>query len=145
MTALSVNVNKFALIRNARGADLPNLYDISKKCIEFGADGITVHPRPDERHIRYKDVFELKNKISKSNINIDDYYNELLSMSDYLNSFTVPLWKLINQLGKENKTIVKLHTAMQTFHDGASRCSNLTGLASLASSASSHCIIIRTP
>ena len=53
MTALSVNVNKFALIRNARGADLPNLYDISKKCIEFGADGITcllyTSPSPRDR------------------------------------------------------------------------------------------------
>ena len=60
MTALSVNVNKFALIRNARGADLPNLYDISKKCIEFGADGITVHPRPDERHAKFSDLKILK-------------------------------------------------------------------------------------
>ena len=47
MTALSVNVNKFALVRNARGADLPNLIDISNKCLNYGADGITVHPRPD--------------------------------------------------------------------------------------------------
>ncbi len=61
MTALSVNVNKFALIRNARGADLPNLYDISKKCITFGADGITVHPRPDERHAKFSDLEILKN------------------------------------------------------------------------------------
>ena len=61
MTALSINVNKFALIRNARGADLPNLVDISKKCIEYGADGITVHPRPDERHVKFSDLQELKN------------------------------------------------------------------------------------
>ena len=56
MTFLSVNVNKFALIRNARDADLPNLYNISKKCIEYGADGITVHPRPDERHAKFSDL-----------------------------------------------------------------------------------------
>ena len=61
MTALSINVNKFALIRNARGADMPNLVDISKKCIEYGADGITVHPRPDERHVKFTDLQELKN------------------------------------------------------------------------------------
>jgi len=61
MTALSINVNKFALIRNARGADMPNLVHISKKCIEYGADGITVHPRPDERHVKFSDLQELKN------------------------------------------------------------------------------------
>ena len=61
MTALSINVNKFALIRNARGADMPNLVDISKKCIEYGADGITIHPRPDERHVKFSDLQELKN------------------------------------------------------------------------------------
>ena len=61
MTALSINVNKFALIRNARGADMPNLVNISKKCIEYGADGITVHPRPDERHVKFSDLQELKN------------------------------------------------------------------------------------
>ena len=61
MTALSINVNKFALIRNARGADMPNLVDISKKCIKYGADGITVHPRPDERHVKFSDLQELKN------------------------------------------------------------------------------------
>ena len=61
MTALSINVNKFALIRNARGSDMPNLVDISKKCIKYGADGITVHPRPDERHVKFSDLQELKN------------------------------------------------------------------------------------
>ena len=61
MTALSINVNKFALIRNARGADMPNLLEISKKCIEYGADGITVHPRPDERHVKFSDLQVIKN------------------------------------------------------------------------------------
>ena len=61
MTSLSVNINKFALIRNARGADIPNLVDISKKCIDYGADGITVHPRPDERHVKFSDLEVLKN------------------------------------------------------------------------------------
>ena len=76
MTALSINVNKFALIRNARGADMPNLVDISKKCIAYGADGITVHPRPDERHVKYSDLQELKNLTSnyqQIEFNIEGY------------------------------------------------------------------------
>ena len=76
MTALSINVNKFALIRNARGADLPNLVNISKKCIEYGADGITVHPRPDERHVKFSDLEELKNltdNYEKIEFNIEGY------------------------------------------------------------------------
>ena len=76
MTKLSVNVNKFALLRNARGADLPNLYNISKKCIEYGADGITVHPRPDERHAKFSDLKILKNLTSeyeKIEFNIEGY------------------------------------------------------------------------
>ena len=60
MTKLSVNVNKIATIRNARGGDMPNLIQVVKDCERFGADGITVHPRPDERHIRYQDVRDLK-------------------------------------------------------------------------------------
>jgi len=76
MTSLSVNVNKFALIRNARGADLPNLLNISKKCIEYGADGITVHPRPDERHAKFSDLEILKNltnEYSQVEFNIEGY------------------------------------------------------------------------
>ena len=76
MTFLSVNVNKFALIRNARDADLPNLYNISKKCIEYGADGITVHPRPDERHAKFSDLKILKNltnEYEKIEFNIEGY------------------------------------------------------------------------
>jgi len=76
MTFLSVNVNKFALIRNARDADLPNLYNISKKCIEYGADGITVHPRPDERHAKFSDLKILKNltnEYEKIEFNVEGY------------------------------------------------------------------------
>ena len=65
MTALSVNINKFALVRNARGANLPNIINISEKCLQYGADGITVHPRPDERHAKFSDLEPLKNLISK--------------------------------------------------------------------------------
>lgn len=64
MTRLSVNVNKVALLRNSRGANLPNLVQVSKDCEEFGAQGITIHPRPDERHIRYADVPLLKEVVT---------------------------------------------------------------------------------
>ncbi len=60
MTKLSVNINKIATLRNARGGNVPNLLEFSKNIEKFGAQGITVHPRPDERHIRYSDVRELK-------------------------------------------------------------------------------------
>ena len=60
MTKLSVNVNKIATLRNARGGNVPNVLKVALDCETFGADGITVHPRPDERHIRYADVFALR-------------------------------------------------------------------------------------
>lgn len=60
MTKLSVNINKVATIRNARGGNIPNVLQFALDCERFGAQGITVHPRPDERHIRYQDVRELK-------------------------------------------------------------------------------------
>lgn len=60
MTKLSVNINKIATLRNARGGDVPNVVKVALDCESFGADGITVHPRPDERHIRRKDVFDLR-------------------------------------------------------------------------------------
>ncbi len=60
MTKLSVNINKIATLRNSRGGDNPNLVKVALDCERFGAQGITVHPRPDERHIRYQDVYDLK-------------------------------------------------------------------------------------
>lgn len=60
MTKLSVNINKIATIRNARGGNTPNLIEAAIKIQEFGGQGITIHPRPDERHIRYQDVYDLK-------------------------------------------------------------------------------------
>mgnify|MGYP003623888161 CR=1 FL=1 len=60
MTKLSVNVNKIATLRNSRGGNVPDLIQVTKDCERFGAQGITVHPRPDERHIRYQDVYDLK-------------------------------------------------------------------------------------
>lgn len=60
MTKLSVNINKIATLRNSRGGDAPNVVQFAKDAQRFGAEGITVHPRPDERHIRYQDVYDLK-------------------------------------------------------------------------------------
>lgn len=70
MTKLSVNINKIATLRNSRGGDNPNLLDVAKDCERYGADGITLHPRPDERHIRYADVYALK-KIITTEFNIE--------------------------------------------------------------------------
>jgi len=70
MTRLSVNINKIATLRNSRGGDNPNLLEVAKDCERYGADGITVHPRPDERHIRYADVYALK-KIVTTEFNIE--------------------------------------------------------------------------
>jgi pyridoxine 5-phosphate synthase len=72
MTKLSVNINKVALIRNARGANYPDLIQFSKDCEEFGAQGITVHPRPDQRHIRYDDIPVLKANVT-TELNIEGY------------------------------------------------------------------------
>ena len=67
MTLLSVNVNKIATLRNARGQDLPNLVQVTEDLMNMGAQGITVHPRPDERHIKRQDVYELKNLMTHYN------------------------------------------------------------------------------
>ncbi|CAL1517010.1 pyridoxine 5'-phosphate synthase [Chitinophaga sp. MM2321] len=72
MTKLSVNINKFATLRNARGGNLPDILKIAQDCERFGADGITVHPRPDERHIRYQDVRDLKPLVT-TEFNIEGY------------------------------------------------------------------------
>jgi pyridoxine 5-phosphate synthase len=75
MTKLSVNINKIATIRNARGGNTPNLVQVAQDCERFGAEGITVHPRPDERHITTKDVYDLA-KIVKTEFNIEGYPDE---------------------------------------------------------------------
>ena len=71
-TKLSVNINKFATIRNARGGNNPDLIQVAKDCEAFGAEGITVHPRPDERHVRKADVYALK-EIVTTEFNIEGY------------------------------------------------------------------------
>ncbi|MFN4083056.1 MAG: pyridoxine 5'-phosphate synthase [Bacteroidia bacterium] len=70
MTRLSVNINKIALIRNSRGHNNPNLLKVASDCEAFGADGITIHPRPDERHIKYLDAYDLK-QIVTTELNIE--------------------------------------------------------------------------
>jgi pyridoxine 5-phosphate synthase len=72
MTLLSVNINKIATLRNSRGGDVPNLTKVAKDCERFGAQGITVHPRPDQRHIKYQDVRDLKHILS-TEFNIEGY------------------------------------------------------------------------
>lgn len=75
MTLLSVNINKVAVIRNSRGGNVPDLMRFAVDCESFGADGITVHPRPDERHIRYTDVYKLKD-ILTTELNVEGYPSE---------------------------------------------------------------------
>lgn len=72
MTNLSVNINKIATLRNARGENVPNVEQVAIDCESFGANGITVHPRPDERHIRHDDVFALR-PLVKTEFNIEGY------------------------------------------------------------------------
>lgn len=81
MTKLSVNINKIATLRNSRGADTPNVVEAAVNIERFGAQGITVHPRPDQRHIRYADVYDLK-KVVTTEFNIEgnpiDRFNSLV-------------------------------------------------------------------
>jgi pyridoxine 5-phosphate synthase len=72
MTQLSVNINKIATLRNARGGSNPNVVQVAKDCEQFGAQGITVHPRPDERHITKQDVYDLKGVVT-TEFNIEGY------------------------------------------------------------------------
>jgi pyridoxine 5-phosphate synthase len=75
VTRLSVNINKIATLRNARGGNNPDVIKTALDCERFGAEGITVHPRPDERHIRYTDVLQLK-EVVKTEFNIEGYPDE---------------------------------------------------------------------
>jgi pyridoxine 5-phosphate synthase len=92
MTKLSVNINKIATLRNARGGNVPDLLKVAADCERFGAEGITVHPRPDERHIRKADVYALS-KIVKTEFNIEGYPSE-----DFL--------KLISEVKPHQATLV---------------------------------------
>ena len=63
MTKLSVNINKIATLRNARGGNMPNVVNVARDVQKFGAQGVTIHPRPDERHIRYQDAYDLQSVV----------------------------------------------------------------------------------
>ncbi|MGB0839210.1 MAG: pyridoxine 5'-phosphate synthase [Chitinophagales bacterium] len=75
MTKLSVNINKVALIRNSRGGNLPNVLQVAQDIERFGGEGITLHPRPDERHARYQDCYDLK-PLVQTELNIEGYPSE---------------------------------------------------------------------
>ncbi|MDB5227334.1 MAG: pdxJ [Bacteroidota bacterium] len=75
MTRLSVNLNKIALIRNSRGSNYPDLVEVAKDCERFGAQGVTVHPRPDERHCKFSDLQPLKNIVT-TELNIEGFPND---------------------------------------------------------------------
>jgi len=119
MTLLSINVNKFALLRNAREANHPNLIDICKQCIKFGAQGITVHPRPDERHTKFSDLIDISNLLKPSNqieFNIEGYPSEYFIkevIKNRPNQVTLvpdPPEALTSSFGwdcKENKNLLK--------------------------------------
>ena len=76
MIRLSININKVATLRNARGQNTPNLIKVAKDIERFGANGITVHPRPDERYIRYSDVVDLSSVLT-TEFNVEGYPNKL--------------------------------------------------------------------
>ena len=119
MTLLSINVNKFALLRNARGTDHPNLIDMCEKCIKFGAQGITVHPRPDERHAKFSDLPEITNLVKKFDqieFNIEGYPSEYFIkeiIKNHPNQVTLvpdPPEALTSSFGwdcRENKTFLR--------------------------------------
>ncbi|MAV63773.1 MAG: pyridoxine 5'-phosphate synthase [Candidatus Marinimicrobia bacterium] len=133
MTALSVNINKFALVRNARGANLPDIINISEKCLQYGADGITVHPRPDERHAKFKDLSPLKKLISKyenKEFNIEGYPSEnfiekiINAKPDQVTLVPDPPGALTSSFGwdcKNNKTF--LTDVVREFHNNQIRVS----------------------
>lgn len=93
MTRLSVNINKIATLRNARGGNNPDVIKVALDCERFGAQGITVHPRPDERHIRFSDVLQLKEVVT-TEFNVegypDDRYMQLVKQSNPAQATLVP-------------------------------------------------------
>ena len=114
MTKLSVNINKVATIRNARGGDNPDVLKVALDCELFGAQGITVHPRPDERHIRYKDVLDLKPQL-KTEFNIE---------GNPIDKFT----SLVLQVKPTQVTLVPDSESQLTSNHGWNTKSNMTFL-----------------
>ncbi|RUT73207.1 pyridoxine 5'-phosphate synthase [Ancylomarina longa] len=139
MTRLSVNINKIATLRNARGGNTPNVCEAAINCERFGAEGITVHPRPDERHIRYQDVRDLKPLVT-TEFNIEGYPNRefinlvLEVIPDQVTLVPDPPEALTSNAGwdtVENKDF--LINIIKEFHDAGIRTSifvdtNLTNI-----------------
>ena len=115
MTKLSVNINKIALLRNSRNLNIPNLIEAVDICISSGADGITIHPRPDERHIRFDDVIEISNFIknanSKNNLKIVEFNIEG-------NPFIQPYLELVKATCPHQCTLVPDTTSQFTSDHG---------------------------
>ncbi len=118
MTKLSVNINKVATIRNARGGNTPNVVQFAIDCESFGADGITVHPRPDERHVTLKDVYDLS-KVVKTEFNIEGFPD-----SRYL--------KIIEEIKPAQATLVPDPPNVLTSNAGWKTKENLSLLTELA-------------
>ena len=117
MTKLSVNINKIATIRNARGGNTPNVVQVAIDCERFGAEGITVHPRPDERHITTQDVYDLS-KIVKTEFNIEGYPDQRFL-------------KIINEIRPAQATLVPDPPHVLTSNAGWDTKSNLSLLTDL--------------
>lgn len=124
MTQLSVNINKIATLRNARGGDVPNVVKVALDCEKFGAQGITVHPRPDERHIRYQDVYDLKQVVT-TEFNIEGYPCEKFV-------------SLVNEIKPAQVTLVPDAPNDITSHEGWDTVANLDLLTRLTSDFKNH-------
>ena len=129
MTRLSVNINKIATIRNARGGTIPNVLEAAINCERFGAEGITVHPRPDERHITYQDVRDIKPRIS-AEFNIEGYpsqsFIDLVSevVPHQVTLVPDPPDALTSNAGWDTiRYKDKLSEIINTFHNSGIRCS----------------------
>jgi pyridoxine 5-phosphate synthase len=119
VTKLSVNINKIATLRNARGGNMPDLIKAAIDIQNFGADGITIHPRPDERHIRYQDVYDLK-KVITTEYNIEGYPS-----MDFM--------KLIDDVRPEQVTLVPDPPGVLTSNAGWDMISNASFLKEVVS------------
>jgi len=114
MTRLSVNINKIATLRNARGGKVPSVKEATIRCQEFGAQGITVHPRPDERHITRHDIYEIKPLIT-TEFNIEGYPSE-----DFL--------RMVIEVHADQVTLVPDHHNQLTSDHGWDTWKNLSFL-----------------
>ncbi len=134
MTKLSVNINKVATLRNARGGNNPNVLKVALDCEAFGADGITVHPRPDERHIRYADVYDLR-PLLKTEFNIEGYPSkEFIDLVLKVKPHQVTLvpdapGQITSNAGWDTKTNCEFLTElMDTFGEAGIRTSIFVGI-----------------